>query len=139
MANPTSRNQFVMTAAAERLMGWHVGQIVPMYFYTSAEENSSSFGTNKVKPVLRLDMHLVGTVVLNDEVVLDEVDRYPAPMIFTPTLTRRLEEPASTTTPTPCSLTGDRGICPRSSARSSPSFQRAPPTTFTSRQRCRVK
>lgn len=90
MANPKSRNQFVMTAAAERLMGWHVGQIVPMYFYTSAEENSSSFGTNKVKPVLRLDMHLVGTVVLNDEVVLDEVDRYPAPIIFTPTLTRQL-------------------------------------------------
>src|ERR1700677_1401746 len=90
MANPKSRTPFVMTRAAERLMGWHVGQIVPMYFYTSAEENSSSFGTNKVKPVLRLDMHLVGTVVLNDEVVLDEVDRYPAPIIFTPTLTRQL-------------------------------------------------
>jgi hypothetical protein len=34
MANPRRANEFVMTAHAERLMGWHVGQSVPMYFYT---------------------------------------------------------------------------------------------------------
>jgi hypothetical protein len=90
MADPKKRNQFVMTAAAERLMGWHRGQIVPMNFYTSAEENLQTFATAKVKPILRLNMHLVGTVVLNDEVVLDEVDRFPALMVFTPALTRQL-------------------------------------------------
>jgi FtsX-like permease family len=90
MADPRKRTQFVMTSAAERLMGWRVGQVVPMFFYTSAEENLASFGTDKVKPILRLNMRLVGTVVLNDEVVLDEVDRYPAPMIFTPALTDEL-------------------------------------------------
>ena len=88
MANPNKVNQFVMTATAEREMGWHVGQAIPMYFYTTAQEDLSNFGTAKVKPTLRLTMHLVGTVVLNDEVVLDEVDRVPTFMIFTPALTR---------------------------------------------------
>lgn len=34
-------------------------------------------------------MHLVGIVVFNNEVVLDEVDRYPTFMLFTPKLTRQ--------------------------------------------------
>jgi hypothetical protein len=34
-------------------------------------------------------MHLVGLVVFNNEVVLDEVDRYPTFMLFTPKLTRQ--------------------------------------------------
>jgi hypothetical protein len=92
MANPKLADEFVMTAAAERLMGWHVGQVVPMDFYRFAQEESAGFGSAKVKPALTLTMHLVGTVVLNDEVVLDEVDRYPTPMIFTPALTNPISK-----------------------------------------------
>src|SRR5580698_454519 len=33
MANPRKADEFVSTAAAEKLMGWHVGQSIPMYFY----------------------------------------------------------------------------------------------------------
>jgi hypothetical protein len=90
MANPRRANEFVMSAAAERLMGWHVGQRVPMYFYTIPQASLPGWGTAKVKPALRITEHLVGTVVLNNEVVLDEVDRYPALMIFTPALTNPL-------------------------------------------------
>jgi hypothetical protein len=89
MANPRRANEFVLTAAAERLLGWHVGQSIPMYFYTTAQAQLPGIGTAKVKPTLRLTMHLVGTVVFNNEVVLDEVDRYPTFMLFTPKLTRR--------------------------------------------------
>jgi hypothetical protein len=87
MANPRKADEFVSTAAAEKLMGWHVGQAVPMYFYTPAQASLNDFGTAKVKPTLRITEHLVGTVVLSTEVVLDEVDRYPMLMIFTPAIT----------------------------------------------------
>ena len=87
-ADPKKVDEFVMTADGERLMGWHVGQAIPMYFYTYAQTYLRAFGTAQVKPHLRETMHLVGTVVLNNEVVSDQVDRYPALMIFTPALTR---------------------------------------------------
>jgi hypothetical protein len=89
MANPRRANEFVLTTVAARLLGWHVGQSIPMYFYTTAQANLPGIGTAKVKPTLRLTMHLVGTVVFNDEVVLDEVDRYPTFLLFTPKLTRQ--------------------------------------------------
>jgi hypothetical protein len=92
MANPKRADEFVTSKDAERLMGWRVGQSIPMYFYTSAQTSLPAFGTAKVKPHLRLTMHLVGTVILNNEVISDEADRYPALMIFTPALTRPFAE-----------------------------------------------
>jgi hypothetical protein len=92
MANPRKSDQFVMTAQAERSMGWHVGQSIPMYFYTQAQSSLPTFGTAKVKPTVSLTMHLVGTVVLNNEVVSDETAQFPALMIFTPSLARRFVE-----------------------------------------------
>ena len=74
MANPRKANEFVMTAEAERLVGWHVGHTVTMYFYTIPQTFLPGSGTAKVKPALRITEHLVGTVVLNSQVVLDEVD-----------------------------------------------------------------
>ncbi len=88
MANPRKANEFVMTATAERLMGLHVGQKVPMVFYTIAQTSLPGWPSAKVPPKLRISEHLVGTVVLNSQVVLDQVDLYPAIMIFTPALTK---------------------------------------------------
>jgi hypothetical protein len=88
MANPRKANEFVMTAEGERLMGWHVGHTVTMYFYTIPQTFLPGWSTAKVKPALRITEHLVGTVVLNSQVVLDQVDLYPAPMIFTPALAK---------------------------------------------------
>ena len=92
MADPTKADQFVMTPYAEQAMGWHVGQSIPMYFYTDAQSANPAFGTAKVKPALSLTMHLVGTVVLNNEVVSDQADQFPALMIFTPALSRPFVE-----------------------------------------------
>jgi hypothetical protein len=88
MANPNRADEFVATAEAERLLGWHVGEVITMGFYTNAQSSEPAFGTAKVKPKLRLDMKLVGTVVFNNEVVLDDVDRYPTFLLFTPAATR---------------------------------------------------
>ena len=90
LANPKSSNQFVATPVAARLMGWHVGQFIPLNFYTGPQTSLPGFGTKKVKPTVALKMKLVGTVVPNDEVVLDNADRYPTFVIFTPALSRKL-------------------------------------------------
>ncbi len=90
MANPRKQDQFVATTVAAKLMGWHVGESIPLDFYTGPQTSLPGFGTNKVKPTLALTMTLVGTVVPNNDVVLDEVDRYPTFVIFTPALTRAL-------------------------------------------------
>ena len=37
-------------------------------------------------------MHLVGTVVFNNEVVIDDVDRFPTFSLFTPAVTRRFAQ-----------------------------------------------
>jgi hypothetical protein len=89
-ANPKKADEFVMTPIAERLIGWHVGEAIPMSFYSNAQVSRPNFNPAKAKPQLHLTMHLVGTVVLNNEVVSDEVDQLPARIIFTPALTRPL-------------------------------------------------
>jgi hypothetical protein len=80
MARPDRADEFVATARAARVLGWHVGQVIPMGFYTNAQLPSS-------KPKRRLGMTLTGIVVFNNEVVLDDVDRLPAYVLFTPALT----------------------------------------------------
>ena len=81
LARPDRADEFVATAQAARLLGWHAGQVIPMGFYTNAQAPTS-------RPLVRLNMRLTGIVVFNDEVVLDDVDRYPAFVLFTPALTR---------------------------------------------------
>ena len=81
MARPDRADEFVATAQAAHLLGWHVGQVIPMGFYTNAQSPTS-------KPLRRLGMRLTGIVVFNNEVVLDDVDRFPAFVLFTPALTR---------------------------------------------------
>jgi ABC-type antimicrobial peptide transport system permease subunit len=90
MAEPGKADEFVADTEAEHLMGWHLGESVRMYFYTDAQASLSDFGTNKVKPRVSLTMHLVGTIVRNTEVLLDQADRKPDLMIFTPALTHEI-------------------------------------------------
>jgi FtsX-like permease family len=81
MARPDRADEFVATAQAAHLLGWHVGQVILMGFYTNAQSPAS-------KPLRRLQMRLTGIVMFNNEVVLDAVDRFPAFVLFTPALTR---------------------------------------------------
>ena len=88
MANPKKENEFVADAYAAKAMGWHVGERIPMYFYTDAQADVANFGVVYKKPAVSLTMHLVGTVIPNNDVLLDQVDREPELIIFTPTLTK---------------------------------------------------
>jgi hypothetical protein len=90
MADPRRPGQVVMTMQAARLLGLHVGAVVPMGFYTNAQSLSPGFGTPRVRPTVRVEARIVGLVEFNSEVVQDDIDRPQAYLLLTPALTRRL-------------------------------------------------
>ena len=87
MADPTRANEIMMTEGAADALGLHVGQTVTWGTYTS-----SQFESGNAPPALHERLTLVGTVALNNAVVQDETDANgPTTVIFTPALTRRLD------------------------------------------------
>jgi hypothetical protein len=90
LVNASRLNEFVMSATAAKLLGWHVGETIPFGFFTIEQASSRAFGTAKVQPILRVPATLVGIVVFNNEVVHDPADQYPTFIEFTPALTQRL-------------------------------------------------
>jgi hypothetical protein len=90
MADPRRPDEFVTTALGARLMGWHVGEVVPMGSYTATQFGLPGFGTPSVAPQRRLNMKLTGLVVFNNQVIEDDADRLPTDVVFTPALTRAL-------------------------------------------------
>jgi hypothetical protein len=85
MASPGRQDEFVTTAQAARLLGWHLGEIVPMGFYLNSQASSA-------RPYLELKMKLTGFVIFNNEVVVDAVDRYPTFFLFTPALAKAVDQ-----------------------------------------------
>ena len=90
LAHPDRADQFVATVTAARLLGWHVGEKFTMGSFTLAQISSSGFGTPSVRPAREFSATLVGTVVPSDQVVSDDIDRYPTNILFTPATTRPL-------------------------------------------------
>jgi hypothetical protein len=91
MANPARADEFVVSADAARLVGVHVGEIVPFGAYTNDQTGLPGFGTAAVAPYFRVDLKLVGIVVANDAVVQDDIDRSPL-ILLTPAFTQRLAQ-----------------------------------------------
>jgi hypothetical protein len=90
MADPARPDQFVASALAAQLLGWHVGEIIPFGFYTNAQSEQQSFGSASMHPFLHFSERLTGIVQFNTALVTDETNRYPAPLLFTPALTKPL-------------------------------------------------
>jgi hypothetical protein len=88
MANPKDADEAVMTPAAAQQGGARIGQVLDMGYYTAAQLASKAFGTPRVAPALKLDIRLVGIVMLNRQVVEDDVDSTSGFVIFTPALIR---------------------------------------------------
>ena len=86
MADPAKVDEVLMTQAAAAVLGVHLGQTIPFGFYTIDQITSSGFGSASVAPTVRVDAKLVGIMVVNNQVVQDDVDRYPATVLFTPAL-----------------------------------------------------
>jgi hypothetical protein len=87
MADPKRANEIMMTVGAADSLDLHVGQTVTWGTYAN-----SQFESANAPPALHERLTLVGTVVLNNAVVQDETDANgPTTVIFTPALTRRLD------------------------------------------------
>ena len=92
LADPSQVDETVMTSSAAQALGVHVGQIVPMGFYTDTQTQSSAFGSGAVRPRLTFPVRLVGIIVFNNSVIEDDVDRAYGFVLLTPALLRRVVE-----------------------------------------------
>lgn len=90
LANPAKLDEFDTTVIGAQLMGWHVGQTIPMNLFTGPQTSLPAFASGKEKPTRALRMKLVGTVQVNTDVVVDAVDKFPTFMIFTPAVGKLL-------------------------------------------------
>lgn len=90
MADPDWPGEIVMTASAARLLGVHVGQVIPYGIYTLHQQALPGFGTARVRPHIRLVATLVGLVQQSNAVVEDDIDRFPTFVFFTPAFGRRI-------------------------------------------------
>jgi len=88
MPDPNRRDEFVMTPAASRLLGLHVGDSLSIGFYSNAALASPQFGTQRVRPMLTIRPRLVGLVTFSNQIVQDDVDRLQPPLLFPPALTK---------------------------------------------------
>lgn len=86
LADPNRADEMVMTAPAARILDVHVGQVVPLGFYTNAQINLAGFGTPSVAPRLRIRARVTGIVVFNNGVIQDDIDRAYGFVVLTPAL-----------------------------------------------------
>jgi hypothetical protein len=111
LADPNRADEIVMTAPAARLLGVHLGQVVPLGFYTRSQATLPGFGTPRVAPRLRIQATLTGIVDLNNQIVEDDVDRAYGFGFFTPALMKEVVAlaPGEANTPTLYGVQLDRG------------------------------
>jgi hypothetical protein len=89
-ADPARVDEFMASSTAAAAYGFHVGETVPMGFYTNSQTDLPGFGTAMVKPYRRIDMRVTGIGLPVTEIVTDDVDAGGALGYFTPALTREL-------------------------------------------------
>ena len=113
-ADQNRADEIMMTSGAAKLLHVHVGQLVPLGFYTDAQLRRPGMGTPRVAPRLLVRARLVGIATLNNEVLQDDVDQAFGFTFLTPALVRE----ASAVSPDPITPTlyglkldhGDRGV-----------------------------
>ena len=90
MANPDRPDEIVIDAKGTP-PSVHVGEVIPLGFYTNAQVTSPDFGRPGIRPYLRINVKVVGKAIFSREVVQDDADTgLNGGALFTPALTRRL-------------------------------------------------
>jgi len=106
LANPKQANEIMVSSIVAEALSLHVGQVVPIGFYTNAQTTLPGYGTGgtatfKAKAHLAMDMKVVGIVTFNNQVVLDSLDATnTAQIVYTLALTHRLVQCCVTSTTT---------------------------------------
>ncbi len=116
MANPDRADEVVIDAKGTP-PSVHVGEVVPLGFYTNAQVASPDFGKPDTKPYLRIDVEVVGKAIFSREVVQDDVDTgLNGGALFTPALTRRLAQCCASFTESAVQLKGGASEVPAAEA-----------------------
>ena len=90
LPDPARADEIVVTAESARLLGWHVGQVIPMGAFGFVQVASGASPADLGPPPVRVDARIVGVVAFSGNVVNDQVDRYPTFVLFTPAFTQKL-------------------------------------------------
>ena len=94
MPDPSIADEIAATPDAARLLGWKLGETIPFGAFTLAQAESAESPLH-IKPYLHFSVRLVGLVIFSNQVVSDDIDRFPTNILATPALTRRLQDAAS--------------------------------------------
>ncbi|HLN17233.1 MAG TPA: FtsX-like permease family protein [Acidimicrobiales bacterium] len=94
MADPRRADEMVATAEAAALSDWHVGETVRFGAFSGSQLNPT-FNPVTARPAFRFSVKLVGLVAFSNQIVNDDVDRFPTDVLMTPALTRRVAESAA--------------------------------------------
>ena len=106
MANPDRADEIVIDAKGTP-PSVHVGEVIPLGFYTNAQEASPDFGRPGTRPYLRINARVVGKAIFSREVVQDDADAgLNGGALFTPALARRLAVCCSKFTESAVQLSG---------------------------------
>jgi hypothetical protein len=95
LADPSRVDEVVVTPGEARIAGIHVGSVIPIGVFTNAQvqlpDCCSADGT--IKPYRRVNLEVVGVVVLNNIVVQDDVDALGSEsVLFTPAFDRAFRQ-----------------------------------------------
>jgi len=117
MANPARADEVVIDAKGTP-PSVHVGEVIPLGFFSNAQEASPDFGRPGTRPYLRINVRVVGKAIFSREVVQDDADTgLNGGALFTPALTRRLAQCCSKFTETAVQLSGgSRYVAPTEAA-----------------------
>ena len=109
MADPGRADEAVIDAKGTS-SPVQVGEVVPLGFYTNAQEALPGFGRPGIKPYLRIDVKVVGKAVYSREVTQDDADtQLNGGALFTPALTRLLARCCASFTESAVQLDGGAG------------------------------
>jgi hypothetical protein len=93
-ADQSKAIEIVMTTSAAKILGVHIGQIVPLGLFTQAQTHQPDFGTPRDVPLVKVRARLVGIADLNTEVVQDGVDQTFGTVLLDRALMRQLDKKA---------------------------------------------
>ncbi len=89
LANPRRVDEVVVTQGEARLAGLHVGSVIPIGVFTNTQATSPDCCDAANEPYRRIDLKVVGIVILNENVVEDDVDALGAEyVVLTPAFDR---------------------------------------------------
>lgn len=93
MPDPSMADEIAATPEAAKLLGWKLGETIPFGAFSLAQVDSG-VDPLRIKPYMHFRVRLVGLVLFSNQVVSDDIDRFPTNVLATPALTQRLQDAA---------------------------------------------